>query len=146
MLRSRRISPGRGAAPVSPANVATLIQVVEQLLAVFDETKVVRDVRVLERLLGQHPIVLIVVADENRDRDLVLVLHHHDCVLRFRMRDRQGDGERRALTGDARRGDRAAVALDDLSANRQADPRALVLRPGMESLEHSKDLFAVLPA
>src|SRR5512146_57921 len=69
--------PGTRSRASLSRELATLVQVVEQLLAVLDEPKLVRNVRVLQRLLGQHPVVLIIVADEDRDRNLMLVLHHH---------------------------------------------------------------------
>src|SRR3954452_11318792 len=62
-------------------------------------------------------------------------------MLRFRDRlaDRQPDGERRALTGSALRVDRAAVAVDDLAAECEADTGARVAPTAMEALEHPED-------
>src|SRR3954462_10679286 len=54
------------------------------------------------------------------------------------------DDERRALAGAAGGGDRAAVALDDLTADGEADASPLVLVAAVQALEDVKDAVEVL--
>src|ERR1019366_1329088 len=73
--------------PRLPSELTAPVQVVEQLLAVDDISNAVRYVRMFQRLPCKHPIVLVVVANENRTRDLVPVMHHKTCLVGPRRRN-----------------------------------------------------------
>ncbi len=60
--------PGVGASPFSPAYSPSPAQVVDQVLAVDDETKVVDEVCSPQRLLGEQAVLLVVVGDQDRER------------------------------------------------------------------------------
>src|SRR3989339_233207 len=55
------------------------------------------------------------------------------------MPERQQDAEGGALSRRSPGLDAAAVALDDLAADRQADAAPLVLAPAVQPLEHAED-------
>jgi hypothetical protein len=47
---------------------AALVKVIEELFAIFDETKIVHDAALHERVGGQHPVFFVIVGEKDDDR------------------------------------------------------------------------------
>ena len=132
--------PGRGAS--LDRVLAGARQVVHELLAVLDAAERVAEATLLHRVLGQHAVVRIVVGHEDRDGLRYVTLHAALQLNPFL--GRKGHHESRALTGRALRVDGAAMSLDDLLTDRQADARALVLRAAVQAMEWEEHALGVL--
>ena len=102
-----------------------------------DVCRLLTSLRVFERLLRQENIGGAVLDEQDFDRVEV----PWDSWVRSFVGD--GEGEGRTLAGFGFHGDAAAVALDDLLADGQADARAGILGPGVQPLEDDEDALEV---
>ncbi len=148
MFRSSRISAGAGDA-AGDENLPAPEQVVQELLAIADRVQVVRQLA-----FGQgsaHHVEIVRVRSSASKITVFLplfaavsMLELAAMIARAFLLQRQADVEGRTLPGRAARRDQPAVALDDLAANRQADPGTLVVTATVQPLKNRKHAIEVL--